>query len=176
MDDAEDEWIFSKTFNFVHGRMLFPCFKDPKKVIKMAFNSMDPDGYMELQDAVLPFQSDDESLDNTDLKQWMEELMDSAKNQDRDWTCASKYKKYMEDVGFVDVQEVRFKWPINPWPVGKKDKELGLWCMANLLDGLEAFSMYLFTESGKSMEEVQTLLVNVRNDLKNRSIHAYIPM
>jgi SAM-dependent methyltransferase len=55
VDDAEDEWTFSKTFNFVHGRMLFTCFKDPRKVIKMAFNSMDLGGYLELQDAVLPF-------------------------------------------------------------------------------------------------------------------------
>lgn len=34
-------------------------------------------------------------------------------------------KKFMEDVGFVDVVEVIYKWPMNRWPANKEMKEIG---------------------------------------------------
>ena len=46
----------------------------------------------------------------------------------------------------------------------------------NVLNGLEAFSLMMFTNVlGFTVEEVQLLLVDVRKDLKNRRIHAYWP-
>jgi len=52
----------------------------------------------------------------------------------------------------------------------------GLWMNENVLNGLEAFSLMMFTNVlGFTVEEVQLLLVDVRKDLKNRRIHAYWP-
>jgi hypothetical protein len=84
----------------------------------------------------------------------MEKLIDSAKTRGMDWTCASKYKAYIEDAGFVDIVEKSFYWPINQWPRETKYKELGLWCIANLIDGVEAFSIDLLTKFRMSIEEV----------------------
>jgi trans-aconitate methyltransferase len=56
INDAEDEWVFSQKFDFIHGRALLTCFKDPSFVIAEAYKSLAPGGYLELQDGVFPFE------------------------------------------------------------------------------------------------------------------------
>lgn len=47
----------------------------------------------------------------------------------RSINSAEKYKAQMIAAGFVDVTEVRFKWPSNQWPRDKKLKEMGESCI-----------------------------------------------
>jgi hypothetical protein len=52
-------------------------------------------------------------------------------------------------------------------------KKIGAWNYMQIMEGLEAFSLRLFTKVlGWTMEEVQVLLALVRKDLKNPKIHA----
>jgi hypothetical protein len=44
-----------------------------------------------------------------------------------DWYKAAKYKAWLEEAGFVDVQEMHFAWPINTWPKNPHLKRLGIW-------------------------------------------------
>lgn len=81
----------------------------------------------------------------------------------------------MEEIGFVDVEERRFAWPLNTWPKAKKDKLVATWMQEDLLTGLQGLSMGLLTRGlGWSTQEVESLLVDVRKDVKNRNIHAYL--
>lgn len=48
-----------------------------------------------------------------------------------------EYKRLMEDAGFLDVVEVVHKWPTNQWPKDPDMKELGMWNLENLLQGLQ---------------------------------------
>lgn len=52
-------------------------------------------------------------------------------------------------------------------------KDVGAFNLVQLKEGLEGFSLVLFTRVlGWSPEEVQVLLSKVRKDLENRNIHA----
>ena len=85
------------------------------------------------------------------------------------------YAEWMRDAGFVNVQHVVYKWPLNPWPLEKKNKTLGLWTLANALDGVEGFTVAMFTRVlGWDPAEVQSFLVDVRKDFKNKGIHSYL--
>lgn len=56
-------------------------------------------------------------------------------------------------------------------------KLLGKITACNVLTGLEGFSLRpMMGFLGMSREEVEELLVGVRKDIMNPSIHAYIPM
>lgn len=55
--------------------------------------------------------------------------------------------------------------------------QLGAWNLENVEVGLQGLSMMLFTHVlGWSATEVEVFLVDVRKDLKNRKIHAYMPV
>jgi hypothetical protein len=52
-----------------------------------------------------------------------------------------------------------------------------MWNLANMTDGLEGFSMALFTRIlGWSKEEVHNFLVTVKTEMQDRSVHAYWQM
>ncbi|KAF9769132.1 hypothetical protein IL306_013494 [Fusarium sp. DS 682] len=90
---------------------------------------------------------------------------------------APKYKSFLEKASFTDVVEKQFKWPINEWPKDKHYKELGRWSYANINNGLEGLLLGLFTRFlGWSADEVRVFCTAMRKQLRDRSIHAYIPV
>jgi hypothetical protein len=153
------------------------CFKDPAAVFKKAFNSLTPGGYFEMFDFIAQIRSVDDSFDGTILQKYSNMMIEGALNLGKDLTHAPRYKDYFEAAGFVDIVEERFQWPINTWPKGTYYKTLGLWYNRDLLDGLSGIAMAICTRGlNMSREDVELLLVNVRNDLKDTRIHAYLPM
>jgi hypothetical protein len=56
-------------------------------------------------------------------------------------------------------------------------KMLGTWYREDLLSGLQGFTVAVLTRAlGMSSEEIELLLVGVRNDIKSNKIHIYIPV
>jgi len=84
------------------------------------------------------------------------------------------YNKQLQEAGFLNVVEHRFKWPMNTWPKDKEAKLLGSWVYENVAGGVEGLSLMLLTNVlGYSVAEVQELLTLVKRDLGNRNIHGY---
>jgi metalloendopeptidase OMA1, mitochondrial len=68
-------------------------------------------------------------------------------------------REWLEEVGFVDVHEVRFKVPIGTWGKASRLKDLGkLWELV-MDPGLEALSTRLFSEVLK-WDEAETQVRN----------------
>lgn len=127
-----------------------------------------------MQDIYLPMKCDDGTADGTDFQKWNEAFAEACNKIGKDPGWPEKYTVAMTEIGFQNVTERIFKWPVNSWPKDKHMKEIGEWNLVNMLDGLEGFTNRLFTGVlGWSMEEVQAFLVGVRKDLQNRSIHCY---
>ena len=86
----------------------------------------------------------------------------------------TQYKKWIEGAGFVDVREYLFKIPINTWPKNKQLKEVGKYQLLNYTEGYEAIGIGLFTRTlNWQPTEFQVLLARLRQELKDRTIHAY---
>lgn len=143
----------------------------------MAYDALAPGGYFEMQEIYFKPHSNDGTVEGTAMQRWNAQLIEGAKKLGRHWYCTRNYKQWFEDVGFENVVERRFHWPMNTWPKGKKNKQLGIWTLSNGLSGLNAVSNAVLTRGlGMSPEEVESLLVDVRLDFKNKHIHAYYPM
>jgi hypothetical protein len=175
-DDVEDEWQYSHKFDYIHGRLLISCFTDVPSVFQNAFNALNPGGYFEMQDS-LAMTCVDSSGEGTQLMRWVSLMLEAVTKLGRDWDKAEKYKKWMEEVGFVDVKETIFAWPMNTWPRGKYHKTLGAWAGQNIKDGLEGFSVAALTMAhGWTADEVKALLADVSRDLDDRNIYSYMPI
>jgi ubiquinone/menaquinone biosynthesis C-methylase UbiE len=176
VDDAEDEWMYSQRFDFIHMRGMMTCFPDPKSVLEKAFNHLAPGGYLEMHDGVFPFLSRDDTLEGTALDTWTKSCVEAGIKIGRPWTNAVHYKRWMEEIGFEEVKEKWFEVPTSTWPKGSKPKELGMWFQADLLEVLNS-TLPLFTRVlGWTREKVEMFLVDVRKDIKNKGVHAYMPM
>ncbi|KAI8270132.1 Secondary metabolism regulator LAE1 [Colletotrichum sp. SAR 10_98] len=85
--------------------------------------------------------------------------------------------KVVEEAGFVDVKLTKFKWPLNPWAKDDHYKLLGEWTEENFMEGIEAWTLAPLTRALEwTREEVLVFLTQVRKELRDRSIHAYLPI
>jgi hypothetical protein len=65
---------------------------------------------------------------------------------------------------------------IVPWRISLTSSA-GIWTLENISSGLHGLSSAVFTRVlGWSAEELEVLLSQVRNDIKDTKIHAYWPM
>lgn len=175
IDDAEDEWTFKQKFDLVHGRMLVGSLKDPQAFFKQAYENLVPGGWLEMQDFSAPVLCDDGTCTKESaLWRWQENLTDASVKLGRPLNTPPKYKQWMEEAGLTNVQEVVYKWPSNTWPKEEHYKTVGAWQMINVLEGMQGFTMALFTRVlGWSKEEVEVFLTDVRKDMRDKGIHAY---
>jgi hypothetical protein len=100
-----------------------------------AFDSLSPGGYLEMQDGDFPARSDDDSLPNSNLGKWYSSIIAGLIALGRnDMGIVKHYKRWMEEVGFVNVEEKIFFWPVNTWPRNPHLKKLGFWYGQDLLE------------------------------------------
>lgn len=83
----------------------------------------------------------------------------------------------MQAAGFTNVKTVVYKWPTNAWSDDERERLKGLWNLYNVLERLREFTSMLMTKVvGWSQEDVDVLLVDVRAELHDPSVHAYWPL
>ena len=174
IDDAEEEWIYSQPFDYIHGRALVSCFKDPPSIISSIFTNLTPGGYFEFQDPIMPLKSIDGTLTGTYLDEFQTQCMAAAEKLGRPWTNGKNYGCWMREAGFEDVVERSYYWATNQWVKGKTQKLQALWLQENLQEGLPAWGLSTLSRGlGWSRERIEVMIAKARNDLRDPGIHAY---
>jgi hypothetical protein len=77
-------------------------------VIRQAYTSLEPDGYLELQDLILPSA---EGCQNGPVKDFLQYIGEGSRELHKDVRSVEKYKEAMKGVGFVDVTTSFSTWP-----------------------------------------------------------------
>lgn len=127
-----------------------------------------------MQDADFPGKANDDSLNNTNLGKWYTYLMEVfGKLLGRTVEIAKNYKGWMEEVGFVNVEEKIFFWPTNTWPRDPHLKKLGFWYGKDFPELVTSMKPPLMKGLGWTLEEVDAFLELVRKDIADRNVHAY---
>jgi trans-aconitate methyltransferase len=173
VDDSSDNWVYSRKFDLIHCRQLHMSLEE-KRLFQQSFDALIPGGWLEIKEVSYPLECQDDTLKGTSLSKWTDEMIKASKKINTPFDNPHHYRQWMEEAGFVNVKEVVYPLPLNTWPENPKLKEIGQWQLLNLLEGLEGFSLVLFTDILKwSKEELEVFLVDVRNDIGNRNIHAF---
>ena len=88
-----------------------------------------------------------------------------------------KTKARVEAAGFTNIKEVWYKVPIGDWTKSPLLKEAGRFTKAQMLEGLEGYSMFILTHYGVpenwTPEEVHVWIALMRKEINNPAYHAY---
>jgi hypothetical protein len=148
---------------------------EEKRLFQQAYDALTPGGWFEIRETALPIQCDDGTLDGTALATWSEGLMKLSSRRGKELDNPVKYRQWVEEAGFINVQEHVKIHPISPWPKDQHLKQLGNWVQYSLGDGIESFSIVIWMEeTGLSFEECQKFMTQVRRDIHSNKIHAYL--
>ncbi|KAK1545412.1 hypothetical protein CPAR01_02914 [Colletotrichum paranaense] len=177
VDDAEEEWTWSRPFSYIHSRVMTSSIGDWKLYLRRCFNHLEPGGWVELQEFDLFPRSDDGTLTpEHPLMRWCSLLLEASEKFGRPYVEVPLLKDLLIEVGFVDVSLSLCKWPTNTWPKDPKYKEIGTWHGENVSGGLEGFTMAPLTRAlDWTPAEVEEFLVDVRENIQDRTIHAWWP-
>lgn len=94
----------------------------------------------------IQFRSDDNTVtDDHVLSVWSRLFIGIGEKIGKTFQIAERAKGYMEEAGFENVTERRFKLPIGPWSKDKKLKKLGMWNLVHCESGIEGWAMALLT-------------------------------
>lgn len=108
------------------------------------------------------------------MSEWSSLLIEAVQKMGRSIEAPSQFKRMLQDAGFVDVVEVKEVWPVSPWTKDRKLYHRGEWVREACMAGIEPSCLALYTRVlGWTREEVLAFCAGVRNDFKNRNIHAY---
>lgn len=138
-----------------------------------------PGGWAEFQDYDLLYYSEDGSLtEEHHVLKWIKLFIDAAnKKLNREPCPGPKLNGWVTDAGFTNIVHRKFRLPLGPWPKDPHMKDIGMCNVAQVLEGLEAFSLKLFCGVlGMSTEEVHVMLAGVRNELHSRKYHAQLDL
>lgn len=176
VDDVESPWVHTTPFDFIFCRYMCACIADWPKLIRTIRENLVPGGWAEFQDFDLEYYSDDGSLKEThDVMRWDRIFLDAANQTGREVSPGPRLEGWVKEAGYVNVVARTFKFPIGPWPRDPTLKEVGLYNLIQIENGLEAFTLRLFTGVlGWEPDEVRVLLEKVRRDLRDKSIHSYV--
>ncbi|PTD08172.1 putative methyltransferase tdiE [Fusarium culmorum] len=178
VDDYEDEWVYRKEFDFIHARELEACVGDEDLLLQRAFQHTRSEGYIELQGVAARFESDDGTIEQAPNAQlWMKNLIEACAKFGKPVDCADKWGARLKRAGFVDVHEEIRKLPIGAWPKDSKLKELGRYQAIQELKVIDSYTPKLFQHAlGWKEQEIQVLMAQVKKELRNPSVHLYLPV
>ncbi|KIW13509.1 hypothetical protein PV08_08697 [Exophiala spinifera] len=180
VSDVEQPWTFSYKFDLIFSRMMTGAISDWRKFVQQSFELTAPfsSRCLEVQDISFHLRSNDGSLpEGSALAQWAGYMLQASIVLGAPLDSVESVRDIMIDVGFEDVQQKAYVWPMNSWPKAPHLKRLGTWTFYDFTSSLTGISVALFTRGlGWSATELEAFLVDVRKDMQKTSIHAFWPM
>lgn len=113
----------------------------------------------------------------TALGQACQILHEGGEKLGRTFIEVSSLASHVRGAGFIEVHDEQFLWPSNTWPKDPHLKELAIVNNANIKAGMEGFILALGTRGlGLTPGDITDLAARCRDELDQKSIHAYWPM
>lgn len=112
-----------------------------------------------------------EMVDPIQWYRWVSLMNEASDKRGRTLHLGPKLKGFQEKSGLVNVHEAVYPLPVGTWPSDPKQKSLGGQMLVNVLDGMEGFTMALFTKVlGWSAEDTKDFMQDCKRDLQDNNI------
>ncbi|KAH0443591.1 hypothetical protein CcaCcLH18_00904 [Colletotrichum camelliae] len=175
IDDVESPWVGNKKYDFIMCRYMAASISDWPRLVRNIYDNLNPGGWAEFQDMSTDYYSQDGTYTEKNATWgWNKDFVHACESLGRDPCPGPKLEGLVRDHGgFQSVFHQRFRAPIGPWPKDPHYRDIGMLNLAQILEGLEAFSLKLFCGVlGRTREEVLVELAAVRKELKTGAFHA----
>lgn len=109
-DDVDEEWIEYGIFDYIHLRAVCTCFNDPRKVMRQAYQHLNPGGWIEYQDPFMQFEQANPAYGGTAFRRWCQAMIEGAAIMGRDVMVPGKYRAWMAEEGckFIFLHKLAF--------------------------------------------------------------------
>lgn len=173
IDDVESPWPPREAFDFIHSRYMLGSIQDWPKLLRQSYENLAPGGWIELQDFnTLAYSEDGSAQDDNKIIEFCRVFNAACDKIGRHGSPGQYLKGWIEEAGFINVHHDIRKVPVGPWARDKKLKQIGGIFRVNLEELLEAALLGLLVRvENWRPEEVQVFIAQIREALRDRSVH-----
>ncbi|KAK3400929.1 S-adenosyl-L-methionine-dependent methyltransferase [Sordaria brevicollis] len=178
IEDANKQWTFKPDyFDYIHVRFMTGAISDWDHFYEQAYRVCKPGGWIEHIDTTANPGTDDGTIaKGSALEQYGHLFEEAGRRLGMTQTVAANNLQEigLKKAGFINLTTQTFKMPVSPWPQDPKRKELGAFARAGLTGDIEGILQYVFGNvMGWSQEEIAVFTAHLRQELKDKDIHAY---
>jgi len=162
--------------DFIHWRSLSGSTADWAKLYGQAFNNLKPGAFLEVHeyDANVYSDEDPDSKNAPWTRSWIEHLEAGSTAFGKPLNVGRFHKQWMEEAGFVDIEEKVVKCPIGHWTKDLNLKELGRFERWHMNESVEAHSMALYTRVlHYTVDEAKVAFEMVRKEFNDKKLFLY---
>ncbi|KAF4820974.1 Secondary metabolism regulator LAE1 [Colletotrichum siamense] len=173
IDDVESPWIQDEKFDYIFCRFMAASIADWPKLIENIYNNLNPGGWAEFHEMDPEIYSQDGTYTkNHATWPWNQAFLQTMNSIGRDPCPGPKVENWVRNQGFENVFHEVYKNPLGPWPKDPYYKDLGTLNLAQMLEGLEGFTLRVFCGVlGRTREEVLVEVAKVRKEMQTRAYH-----
>ncbi|OJJ36253.1 hypothetical protein ASPWEDRAFT_109942 [Aspergillus wentii DTO 134E9] len=174
VDDVEKDWVEGHRYDYIHCRYLAGSIRDWPRLIRQCYDNLTPGGWLELQETANTLYSEDDSLQpDSYMVRMMDGLFTACHQIGQTMDPAPHMRGWVEQAGFKNTTQQRFKLPVGNWPKDARLKECGTFMRVNFVEGVDAFTAALLGDVlGWERDEVELLNAKVRDEAMRNQIHA----
>jgi SAM-dependent methyltransferase len=171
VDDAEADWTYDNV-DLVHGRSLAGSLGDWPRFYRQSFESLKPGGRIEMQEHETWISTVKDTTPPW-TAEWNVSLNRASEMFGKKFPRTSQHAEWMQEAGFVDIEDMVQQVPIGPWAKGMKD--LGRIHLMEMVDAVEPYTLALYTKVlNHSLDETKTVIEMVKKEFTTRGHHLYV--
>ncbi|MCJ1253639.1 Secondary metabolism regulator lae1 [Lignoscripta atroalba] len=174
--DYESPWSLGEdSWDLIHLRMAYGSVSSWPEIYQKVFQHLKPGyGHFEQVEIDLRPRCDDNTLPYKPIIQWYEWLEDATNRASRSVRYLQDTPQMLQAQGFVDIEEIVIRLPINSWPSDRHQKDVGRWYNLGMCEGLEAISLGPLTRVYRwPADDVRRLVGEVKTAMCNKKYHVY---
>lgn len=179
-DDLEWDLFKNGQFDFIHARMVTSGIRDWPRFREKCFRHLKPGGALEIIDVSHPLRSDEEAYDSKEssaLINFVHVAGESWRQDGLDYRVTSKQTAGLEEVGFEDVEEETYRWPIGSWSEEEREKRIGQLVYGNTEQFLTLGGPHILTNKGfMNKEDADKVISSATEDLAKTKERKYLYM
>ncbi|KAK3390555.1 S-adenosyl-L-methionine-dependent methyltransferase [Podospora didyma] len=178
VDDVEDEWVHDSDFDFAHLRFICTVIKDTDALFTRIFENLKPGGWVESQELFPELGSDDGPLPPDYAPSRFYKMCGEVLHQLYGFNTgvAGQLPDDLKRLGFINVQRRVFHLPIGDWPRDPHLRLIGGTFREVILEWVTAMAARPFVEAGIDKDEIDEMVENIQNVVRDKHIHAYMPV
>jgi hypothetical protein len=94
----------------------------------------------------IQFKSDDGTCPPENvLSQWSRTCIGAGEDMGKTFKIGEQAKELMQNAGFINVTEKKYKIPLGGWSSHERWREIGIWNLLYCYQGAEGWSLFLLT-------------------------------
>ncbi|KAG5921588.1 hypothetical protein E4U53_003772 [Claviceps sorghi] len=173
VDDCQLDWI-ERDVDLAHFRFMVIILKDISSVLRHAFESLRPGGWIELQELQgIPLCDDGTMAADDPVKCLYEAAGRAYEKFGMSTTLPAELEPLLREAGFENIHCQIMKVPVGPWAKDRTMRVVGLYQKMAVLDFLPTLSGRPFKALGMSDAEAEVAVAMARKALENANSHRY---